>query len=116
MAPRPRYCASERKWTPAESVNPPSPALLRHVHPHTVDQTACSSSPQPHSGHERQPERARYRANLARPAPREEIPAQYLDSAFQAESTLLAPRGERCEELDRKSTRLNSSHLGISYA
>lgn len=30
---------------------------------------------------------------------REEIPAQYLDSAFQAESTLLAPRGERCEEL-----------------
>src|SRR5258705_12087454 len=27
-----------------------------------------------------------------------------------------APRDDRRDELDRKSTRLNSSHLGISYA
>src|SRR5437899_7110773 len=28
----------------------------------------------------------------------------------------LRESGNRCEGLDRKSTRLNSSHLGISYA
>src|SRR5688500_19858344 len=37
-----------------------------------------------------------------------------LDSDFACESVLLATR--RVEEIDRKSTRLNSSHLVISYA
>src|SRR5205814_8889342 len=36
------------------------------------------------------------------------------DSAFSGNCTLRSPNGSTCK--DRKSTRLNSSHLGISYA
>src|SRR5258705_7046422 len=32
------------------------------------------------------------------------------------EGRILEPRGARGSRIDRKSTRLNSSHLGISYA
>src|SRR5262245_64004157 len=48
------------------------------------------------------------RAGVTRPSPSSPAPRQKLQ-------LFVLCRGEG-EELDRKSTRLNSSHLGISYA
>src|SRR5258705_4393081 len=47
----------------------------------------------------------------------EGTPAQMLDDAYLASrARLIDPRRAQDFKADRKSTRLNSSHLGISYA
>src|ERR1035441_2230540 len=53
---------------------------------------------------------------LSRPIPRPEIPAGSLRSTEPSETTGQAKFFRGYAAVDRKSTRLNSSHLGTSYA
>src|SRR2546426_2781637 len=84
----------------------------------------CSSSilgKRPHPG-DSAPEVSQALQHIARPRPAEDETCQPLqvksDSDLDERSVIAKPRGEDADisGLDRKSTRLNSSHLVISYA
>src|SRR5205814_9938739 len=62
--------------------------------------------------------RSQSSAGIVRGSRRAAIPARFLPPAWHARHTSIpfCRTAARSREQDRKSTRLNSSHLGISYA
>src|SRR5699024_12749594 len=45
-----------------------------------------------------------------------ENPDQYIETFAKSGASIISVHQEACTHLDRKSTRLNSSHVSISYA
>src|SRR6266540_4602478 len=111
-----RRPARQRQLPPAQHRRPPQPLVVDPIHRYDVDPPRPQHVPARHQRHMPPVLDHDPRLPAARPGPEGRRPDGWLTIVVPATVRRRVPLLLRHRVADRKSTRLNSSHITISYA